>query len=892
MFTPLLVHSDYSAGVGSSTVESLVERAAELGYSALALTDVDNVRGQVRFHHAAHARGLKAITGVTLRSGAKTLIVLACDRHGYSALCSMLSRRALGGHSDGWSGVDFANESLLFISDDETLNVHSLMRPGEAAKPRAVACPQLVMARGADAPVHALLCAIHGTPVGHGKVLPPLELVEDFFPRAAIDETSALADLCTLDLTSAGPMFPELPNAGLLLARKVLSVTGANPYKSTRVREELDVIERLGFSSYFLLVSQVVEAARALGIHVAARGSVVSSLVGHLLGFSPVDPLKEGLLFERFLHAARTKPPDVDLDVPSERREELIAWTLRHLGTHRAALISTHVMFRRRSAWRAGLSALGVEAAVIDLLFASMPSDPEWDAPPPVTGPLAEHAPAIEALIGRFHHTSIHPGGVALAAEHLEDVTPLEAPRVTQLDAQALEALGVLKLDLLGSRALSVIDESIRRAGGIEPSAERDAATLEALRNADTLGCAHVESPPMRATLLSLPLQSKEELTSALALVRRGPSAGRGLAEDEPIYDEDLIKLISATTRLPLDEADELRARVIRGEPVNFLELGRAAGTPARQLQRAWRVVQHFSAYSFSKAHAASTAAQAWTSVQLKHRHPAAFACAALNHSGGAYPLRTLLADFQRHGVDFLKPSVNASLPSSSLEGDVVRLGLSLVKHLSTATLKRILAKRPFSTFEDFLAVSPARAELEALVMSGACDDLAPLRPELFPLAHHEVLSLVADGRPLSELVPRRVDGASGARWRALQRIKHELLFLDVHVTAHPLGVLREDAARIGCIPIAELARRNGWRARFAGLIAASRRHRTERGKLMQFVTFEDETGLVESRLRLDARHDALSSPGPWLLDGLVQLQQRAVIVELTGARPFHQRPR
>jgi DNA polymerase-3 subunit alpha/error-prone DNA polymerase len=417
------------------------------------------------------------------------------------------------------------------------------------------------------------------------------------------------------------------------------------------------------------------------------------------------------------------------------------------------------------------------------------------------------------------------------------------------------------------------------------------------------LGCAQVESPPIRATLLSLPLQSKEELTSALALVRPGPSTGRararfvsrvneGRAEDEPIYDEDLIKLISASTGLPLDEADELRSRVIRGEPTHFLELGRAAGTPLRQLHRAWKVVQRFSAYSFSKAHAASTAAQAWTAVQLKHRYPAAFACAVLNHYGGAYPLRTLLADFQRHGVDFLLPSVNASLPHCSLEGDAVRLGFARVKHLAAPTLKRILAKRPFSTFEEFLVTHPTRAELEALVMSGACDDLAPLRPELFPLAHHDVLALLAEDRPLREFVARRAEGASGARWRALQRIKHELMFLDVHVTAHPLAVLRDDAARIGCVPIAELARRNGWRARFAGLIAASRRHRTERGKLMQFVTFEDETGLVESRLRLEALHDALSSPGPWLLDGLVQVQQRAVTVELIDVKPFHQRPR
>lgn len=907
MFTPLEVHSDYSPGVGSSTVEPLVERAAELGYTALALTDVDNVRAQVRFHHAARARGLKAITGVTLRSGAKTLIAIAQDRPGYAALCAMLTRRALGGGQEGWTGVDFDSPGLLFLSDDDALRergVRWLLRPGASVPAeRAVACPEVSMARESDAGAHALLCAIHHTTPALAQPLPDPERVAELFPRAALEETEAIAESCTLDLTSASPLFPELPNAGLLLARRVLSATGARPHKSARVREELDVIERLGFSSYFLLVTQVVDAARALGIHVAARGSVVSSLVGHLLGLSPVDPLREGLLFERFLHAARSKPPDVDLDVPSERREELIAWTLRHLGTHRAALISTHVMFRRRSAWRASLAALGVEPAVMKLLFASMPNDPDWEAPPPVTGPLSAHAPAIEALIGRFQHTSLHPGGVALAAERLEDVTPLgqtsSGLRVTQLDAQALESLGVLKLDLLGSRALSVIDETIRR--GLEPSSERDSATLEALRQADTLGCAQVESPPVRATLLSLPLRSREELTSALAVVRPGPGAGRararyvaranqGRADDAPLYDEDLIKLISVTTGLPFDEADELRARVVRGEPTQFLELGRRAGTPARQLQRAWKTVQRFSAYSFSKAHAASAATQAWTAVQLKHRHPAAFACAVLNHYGGAYPLRTLVADFQRHGVEFLPPSVNASLPACSMESDAVRLGFARVKHLGAATLRKLLSARPFATMEELLALRPARAELEALVLSGACDELAPLRPELFPLAHQEVLSLAADGRSLGQLVPRKVEGALGARWRTLQRIKHELLFLDVHLTAHPLAVLRDEATRVGCVRIADLARSDGWRARFAGVVCASRRHRTESDSLMQFVTFEDETGLVETTLRLGTPGDALSSPGPWLLDGLVHVEHRAVRVELIEARPFHHR--
>lgn len=894
MFTPLLVHSDYSPGVGSSTVESLVERAAELGYPALALTDVENLRGQVRFHHAARARGLKAITGVTLRWGAKSLVVLARDRPGYAALCAMLSRRALGGRSQGWAGVDFTNEGLVFISDDEALRDRAwwLLRPGGAARPRSVACPEVVMARGADAAPHFLLCAIHGAAVERGEVLAEPKLAEDFFPEAALEETVAIAESCTLELSNASPLFPEQPDAGLLLARRVLSAAGASPHKSTRVREELDVIERVGFSSYFLLVSQVVDAARALGIHVAARGPVVGSLVGHLLGFSPVDPLGEGLLYQRFLHAARSTPPRVELDVPHERRGELLGWTLRHLGVHRAAMLSTHVLFGRRSAWRAGLAALGVEPAAIELLFASMPSDEEWDLPPAVTGPLAVHAPAIEALIGRFHHASVHPGGLALAAERLEDVTPLEASssgvRVTQLDARALESLGVLELELLGSHALSVIDETLRRAGGHEPAPERDAATLEALRRADTLGCAQVESPPVRARLLSLPLRSREELTSALAL---GSQASGGRARDRPVYDEELLQLISATTALPLDEADELLTRVLRGEPTNFLELGRRAGVPARRLQRAWRTVQRFSGFSVSKAQAASAAAQAWAAVQLKHRHPAAFACALLNHAGGTYPLRTLVADAQRHGVEFLPPSVNASLPSCSLEGDAVRLGLARVKHLGAATLKRLLAARPFSSLDQLLALEPARAELEALVMSGACDELAPLRPELFPLAHQDVLALVAEGRPLKALVPRRAEGAASARWRALQRIKHELLFLDVHLTAHPLAVLRDEAARLGCLPISELADRRGWRARFTGLIAASRRHRTSRGKLLQLVTFEDETGLVESTLRLAAPTDALSSPGPWLLDGLVQLRQRAVSVELVDARPFHQRP-
>lgn len=880
MVAPRLVHSEFSPGFGSVSPERLVQRAAELGFEALALTDVENLRGQVRFHHAARAYGVHAVTGVTLRERGHRLVVLARDDAGYEALCTLVTKRSLDPSPERWAHVDSGHAGLLFLSDDPTTR--------EFARP--LTGPEIVLSRPEEAERHALRCAIHwGEPRVAGATFTAMS------DLAPIDrDFGHLAAQCTLDLTR-GPRESAPDSAARVLAEFARAADQARPpdaRRSQRLNEELEVIERLGLSASFLFVAELVDAATELGISVSARGSVVSSLVGHLLGFSPVDPLAEGLLFERFVSEARTGTPTIDLEVPGERREDLIAWALQHLGEARAARVGTHVTLQRRVAWRAGLTAYGMGRKELDALTASMPSDGDWAGPPRLQGSLARVAPIIESLVGCFHHVAANPEALVVTPGRLAAHTALERASgdvvVTQLDAQGVEALGLQKVQLIGSRALSIIDAAQRLVPEVSDSG---AEGLAALQSGDTLGVAQLERPSVRSALQAHSIDSRAEFTVALA---RTTGSFTGEVSHS---DEDLVRLIASATRLPLGDADALRMRVIDGEDAEvrtaFFEHARAAGRPREETESAWRQVQRSASHGFSRADAASLAAQAWKALGLKLAHPAAFACAVLDHEGGAYPLRTLAADFQRHGVELRLPCINMSQPQCVLEGSAVRLGLSRVKQLRARTALRILENRPFYSLSDLFAEVPmTRSEREALVWSGACDSLPPLDADAYPLVHEDVLTRLASRQSFAGLPYRRLGGEKADHYRSLTRIKRELETLGMHVSAHPLAVLRSEAHRTHCIPVAHLHGWAGRRARFAGLVAASRRHRTEAGRSTQFITVEDETGLVEVMLAPAAlaQLDPVSAPGPWLLDGLVETQGRAVRVQLIGARPFHQR--
>ncbi|MBZ5712289.1 PHP domain-containing protein [Nannocystis pusilla] len=968
MLTLLHVKSEYSLGQGTATPSELVRRASDYGYSALALTDVETLAGQVEFHHAAGAAGIRAITGVELRDGfgpgelggaRGRLVLLARDLAGYASLCRIVTRRRAGAPRNNLDDCLAESPAGLFYLADDTSALSELQRAGVDAadlrrlRPpddrspvstfRAVADFEVAMLDRHDRELQRLLVAIRQqrpladiAPAGAGgRSMPDPRTLRASFADdpAALDESSHLAEACALDLTAVRAALPTWPgphgespeqHMHALARARLQAGRAAGRWRDAaydaRLAEELAVVGELGFFGYFAIVCEITDEARRRGIEVAARGSAASSLLAHVLGITPIDPLAHGLHFQRFLHAGRRELPDIDLDLPSNRRDALIEWVLARFGADRAARVSTMQRLARRSAARELARALGVPLG----------DDVDDDDRLPAALQSPAHRDLLARLIGKPHHLSVHPGGVVVAEPHLLAHAPLErVPSgmvVTQYDMRSLARLGLVKIDLLGNRALSALADARRFAGddGLAPA--DDPRTLQLVRAVDTLGCFQIESPPVRATLSKLPIDGVDDVMAALAVVRPGPASGgarvtyirraRGeepaLAQDPRlqsvlrasrgmmIYDEDVTASIAAMTGWSLEQADAARATLAAAEPAALAPLQRrflaAAGPDALAV---WDTAVRFAAYSFNKAHAAGYAHLAWQVAAMKAHHPAAFACGVLDHYGGHYPLRTIAADLSRHGVRLLAPTVAHANVHTTLAPEGVRVGLGHVKHLTRAAMQQIVHARPFSDLAALLRAVPLGArELRALVLCGACDDLAPLSADAYPIAHEELLARLErdrDPAALVDFVARAPAGPAADLYRRLVRVRNELTFLHMHLSDHPLRILRDEARRAGCITAREVPGRAGRQVRVAGLIAASRRHRDARGRTMQFVTLEDETGLVEAVVAADvyaALGDPIRNPGPVMLTGRAVVDRGHAHVDVSQVLPFHRRPR
>ncbi|MGE3773665.1 MAG: PHP domain-containing protein [Gammaproteobacteria bacterium] len=1014
MAIPLSVKSHYSAGQGVASVETLVARAAALDLPALALADVDSLSAQPLFHALCQAHGIRAISGVELRGsaadGSTRIVALARDAAGYRSLCRIVSRRrggagtpaeqraardpvaAVAAHADGLFVLASDAPTLMRLVESgrmERASVRVLLRRPRAdtAEPALLAAAAAlgigVVADGAaalshaeDEPLALVVAAIgRGVAVGEELVVSAAEraarrpgpLVDGsgLFADApdAVEASRRLAAECDFVLARGAPVLPgaetfeRTPQVELaarceraLRERRARGV--ATAADATRLAEELRVIAQLGYAGYFLAAAEIAAEARALDIPLAPRGSAVGSLVVHLLGISTLDPLAHGLVFERFLHAARVAPPDIDLDVCSRRRDTLLERCYARFGRDRVALVGAHHRYGLPGALRAGLGAVGVAASQIERLAEALADDD--DAARIFTDErLGRLLPcrretlevALE-LRGAPRLLALHPGGTVIAPVAIDAFVPVErAARgftVAQYDATAIEATGLTKLDLLGNRLLTQLADTLELVGpgatarrALADIAPDDATTLAALDRADTIGCFQVETPALRALLKQLPIRRLEDCAAALALVRPGAGAGAVKIEylhraharpdcepragTDPIfdellgdthglmlYDEDLLRILRRAAGLSLAEADQLRAALIEAGPRERealeLEFKRRAAAHGRAdaAGPAWRNAAQFAAYSFCKAHALAYALMAFQAVYLKQHHAVEFGCALLRSYGGAYPMRTVAADLVRHGVTVLGPSVNRSgadtCPEDCASGArAIRIGLEHIKHLTHRSSSAILARRAqsgrFATLEELLGQVPlGRRELAALLRSGACDELAPLSADTYPDAHEAFLR---GERPTTA-------SASAGRHRAslLRRLQNELEYLGMHLSAHPMAVLRPDAERESCLTSAEIDEApDGSRARFAGIVAASRRHTSDTGtgRRTLFLTLEDEHGLVDVVIappRYAEFAPGVTAPGPYLVAGIVCRDYGRTTVAVDTLWPFHERAR
>ncbi len=560
--------------------------------------------------------------------------------------------------------------------------------------------------------------------------------------RSLLARTRHEADRCTVDprgdLGIGEVHFPELSlegaamgEADAVLRQRVEAGFGRrgmvrDTKTLQRLEEELAVIGGLGYPSYFLTVADVTDLIKGMGVRAAARGSGAGSLVTYLLGISDVDPIRYGLLMERFLSPLRHQLPDIDVDVESARRMEVYEQVLQKYGGERCTCVSMMDTYRARHGIRDVGAALGLPPGEVDGLAkafphiranqvrAAMRDLPELRASSYGHGGAAGRfdllLQLVERLDGLPRHIALHPCGVLLSDRTLLDRTPVESSwlghPMSQFDKDDVEALGLLKLDVLGIRmqsAMAYAVKEIARVDGetvdIDAIARDDPQTFHLVKSTKTLGVFQIESPGQRELVGKFAPETFEDLITDISLFRPGPvksdmvrpflMARQGW--NEPVYPhedlkyaleqtygvvvfhEQVLMIVSTMTGCTLAEADEVRRALgnLDGQEevrVWFHPTALGRGYPGEVVEQVWEVLKAFGFFGFCKAHAAAFALPTYQSAWLKAHHPAAFLAGVLTHDPGMYPKRLILDDARQFGIAILSLDVNASTPDYSVE--------------------------------------------------------------------------------------------------------------------------------------------------------------------------------------------------------------------------------
>jgi DNA-directed DNA polymerase III PolC len=646
----------------------------------------------------------------------------------------------------------------------------------------------------------------------------------------------------------------------------------------TRMEHELDLISSLGFARYFLLVQDIVQAAQAKP-RICGRGSGAASLVSYALHLSNVDPVATNLMFERFLTKERKDPPDMDIDFAWDERNDVIQSVFDRYGRHRVAMVANHAFFKGKGALRAVAQAHGRPDSELKQLarfvrgweggLERASENPAWDV-------ILRQA---QALQGHFHQFSVHPGGTIVTPgplwEHaaFQPAPAKENVSITTWDKDGVENYGLVKIDLLGNRSLAVIRDAYAVLGDRVPTdpgghSRTDPATQDLLKRGDSIGVFYVESPATRQLQQRVGKGDFETLVIHSSLIR--PAAYRWVDRyvkrsrreeawepSDPVfsellsesfgvlvYQEDVIKVCVALAGWSHHEADQLRK--LLGKPdcekkLPFFEARFRRGCAGRgarpaTVDEAWDMIRTFQGYSFCKPHSASYAQVSFESAWLKAHHPAVFFASVITNQGGYYPAIAYLGDARRHRLVVRGPDANLSAWPFTAEGEqAVRVGLMQVHGAQEKEVRALLEEREqhgsFDTMDDLLGrVKLSVTTAEALCAAGAFDHWAP------------------DG-DRTRLMWARLGGVPpGVRPRPtdpFDRADLEMEIMGLTLELHPAALAR---VRKGGGPdrAVDVAKPNK-RLRFWALVVADKEVGTEKGEHMQFVTFEDETGLCEA---------------------------------------------
>ncbi len=822
-----------------------------------------------------------------------------------------------------WVGI------TRLLGNDEMRQFRQRWQLAQDLKLPMVACGDVQMHCASRKRLHDVLTAIRFnttvTSLGQRRLINSqqhirrLEKLLPLYPLSLTAESLRIAQRCTFSLEELRYEYPEevvpaghdansyLREQVALGAAKRWPIGVPEPIQN-RIYRELELITELRYEYYFLTVYDVVRFARERHILCQGRGSAANSVVCYCLHITEVNPEQVNLLFERFISRERDEPPDIDIDFEHERREEVIQYIYDKYTRRRAALAATVITYRSRSAVRDVGKALGLDAVLIDDLAKSLAW---WNRERELTqrfeqqgfgmpGKLAENfLQLVQEILGFPRHLSQHVGGFVISQGPISNLVPVENASmddrtVIQWDKEDIEALGLLKVDILALGMLSAIRKTLALVYRDHPEIRclqdiprEDRATYRMLQKADSIGVFQIESRAQMSMLPRLKPASFYDLVIEIAIVRPGPIQGdmvhpylrrkhglepvtypsdaiKSVLEPTlgvPIFQEQVIRLAMVAAGFTGGEADALRRAITnwgRNSKLLLFEKKLKAGMINRGYSidfsnRLFDQIKGFGGYGFPESHSASFAILAYVSAWLKCHHPAAFYVGLLNSQPmGFYTPSQLIQDAKRHGIIFFPADINHSawnhelLPKPDHGQPPVRLGLRLVKGLSENSAQQIVAARragSFKNLDDFRRRTGLhKADFETLAAADALQSISGNRYQ----SQWQIMGL-EPSRPLlrddiSRHQTREENEVSLAPPSVAENVLADYQSTGLTLREHPLALLRDTKPFSQCRRQNELQHMGNHRfVRIAGLVTCRQRPGTASGVV--FLTLEDETG-------------------------------------------------
>nr|WP_199078257.1 DNA polymerase III subunit alpha [Pedobacter sp. ASV19] len=973
------LHSYFSLRYGIFSIEQLVSGLVSRGYETAVLTDINNSTGVLTFIKACREAGIKGLAGVEFRNGDELLFIgIARNEEGFREMNELLTTANKTKKPLPAVAPDFAHVSVIYpfgklparpLRANEYVGIRQIhlnkvrLTPAAALEKYVIWQP-VTFTTKAEYALHTQLRAIsHNLLISQlqpaqvadaSEVFPSRQQLMDKFQDfpALVRNTESLLAACCFNFDFDTHRNKKTFTGNRYDDKQLLRTYALDGFQRRydcndkvardRVLKELDIIDNLNFSAYFLITDDICRYARSRNFHYVGRGSGANSIVAYCLGITDVCPIELDLYFERFLNPKRKSPPDFDVDFSWQDRDEMYEYIFHRYQSGNVALMGAMSTFRSRSILRELGKIYGLPKADIDRLVhdpASIMNKNE----------ITKMILSVYDQMADFpNQRTIHASGVLISEAPLTYYSALDYPPkglpTVQYDMYVAENIGFEKFDILSQRGIGHIKdckEIVRQNRGLDIDTGnprrffKDPKIADQLRSANTIGCFYVESPAMRQLITKLKCDDYLTLVAASSIIRPGvASSGMMKAYIERhhdpsrieylhpvmkeqlketygvmVYQEDVMKVGHHFGGLDLADADVLR-RMMSGKSRSKKHLDEiqdkffvhcaASGYPEDIAKEIWRQMESFAGYSFNKAHSASFAVESYQSLYLKTYFPLEFMVSVLNNYGGFYQRKVYVNEARTAGANICLPCLNKSVYNTCIYGTDIYLGFDCLQNLENKLAQHIPEERlrngDYTSLENFvLRTGTGLEQVIVLIRCGAFRFTGISKKELLWEAHILMngVKFEKDSNLLFE---------SFSRKPVLPKLEHSVLedvYDEIELIGFPVSGTMFDLAKTefrGDTAAADLARFEGKTVRMVGDFVCDKHVSTKNGKQMKFGTFFDVNGQFFDTVHFppSLKQYPLYGNGLYLIMGKVVLDFGcpAIEVQKIARLPLHADPR